>query len=188
MIETIKYAEYELFLWLNSFHNPTFDVIMLWITYRFTWIPLYLYLIYYLFTKFRASFWQNLLFIALSVGLSDRFTSGFMKPYFHRFRPCHDPFIQNIVHVVGNCGGEFGFASSHAANCFALSTVFFLINDNRILNYFLLFWAIIVSYSRIYVGVHFPTDLLVGASVGVFITCFLFILKIKLLKFQTKNF
>ncbi len=177
MIETVKYAEFEWFLWLNSFHTPTLDVIMFWVTYRFTWIPLYLFLIYYLFIKFRASFWQNLLLIVLSVGLSDKFTSGFMKPYFHRFRPCHDPFIQNIVHVVGDCGGEFGFASSHAANCFALATAFFLINDNRILNFFLLFWAIIVSYSRIYVGVHFPTDLLTGASVGVFISYFLFILK-----------
>ena len=177
MIETIKYAEYEWFLWLNSFHSPVWDVTMFWVTYRFTWLPLYAYLIYYLFIRYRINFWQNLLFVALSVGFSDKFTSGFMKPYFHRFRPCHDPAIQHIVHVVGDCGGQFGFASSHAANCFALATAFFLLNGNRSLTFFLFLWAIIVSYSRIYVGVHFPTDLIIGAIVGIIITIILWIFK-----------
>ncbi|WP_435355077.1 phosphatase PAP2 family protein [Emticicia sp. SJ17W-69] len=177
MIETIKYAEYEWFLWLNSFHSPTFDVIMFWVTYRFTWLPLYVYVIYYIYIKFRTTFWQNLIFIAFSVGLSDRFTSGFMKPYFQRFRPCHDPLIQQMVHVVGDCGGQFGFASSHAANCFALAASFYLLNRGGKLTIFLFIWAIIVSYSRIYVGVHFPTDLIVGAIIGVLISMMLFILK-----------
>lgn len=184
MIETIKYAEYECFLWLNSFHSTTLDVVMFWATYRFTWLPLYVYLIYFLFVNFRPKFWQNLLFVALSVGLADRFTSGFMKPYFQRFRPCHDPLIQHLVNVVGDCGGQFGFASSHAANCFALATTFYLLNGNRNLTFFLFLWAIIVSYSRIYVGVHFPTDLLVGALVGILISIilYIFINKIKPLK------
>lgn len=177
MIETIKYAEYEWFLWLNSFHSPTFDVIMFWVTFRFTWLPLYVYVIYYTYIKFKATFWQNLIFIVLSVGLSDRFTSGFMKPFFQRFRPCHDPLIQQMVHVVGDCGGQFGFASSHAANCFALATSFYLLNRGDKLTIFLFIWAIIVSYSRIYVGVHFPTDLLVGAIIGVLISMMLFVLK-----------
>lgn len=184
MIETIKYAEYEWFLWLNSFHTPFWDIIMFWATYRFTWLPLYAYLIYYLFTKYRANFWQNLLFVALSVGLSDRFTTGFMKPYYQRFRPCHDPAIQNLVHVVSDCGGQYGFASSHAANCFALAMAFYLLNGSKKMSFFLFLWAIIVSYSRIYVGVHFPTDLIVGALVGVIISSMLWILK----NFITYNF
>lgn len=180
MVETIKYAEYEWFLWLNSFHSPTWDVVMLWVTHRFTWLPLYGYLIYYLFKNFRLNFWQNLLFITFSVGLSDRITSGLMKPYFQRFRPCHDPVIQPIVHVLGNCGGQYGFASSHAANCFALAMAFYLLNGSKKLSFFLFIWAIIVSYSRIYVGVHFPTDLLAGALVGTFITFLLFVFKTKI--------
>jgi undecaprenyl-diphosphatase len=180
MIETLKYAEYEWFLWLNSFHSPTWDVIMFWLTYRFTWLPLYAYLIYYLFKQYRSNFWQNVLFVGSSVGLADRITSGLMKPYFQRFRPCHDPAIQHIVHVVGNCGGQFGFASSHAANCFALAMAFYLLNSSTKLSFFLFIWAIIVSYSRIYVGVHFLTDLLVGALVGMAIAVLLYLIKQKL--------
>jgi undecaprenyl-diphosphatase len=179
MIQTIKFAEYEWFLWLNSFHTNIWDVVMFWVTYRFTWIPLYLYIIYFIFTELKTNTWRNLLFVIISVGLADRITSGFMKPYFQRFRPCHDPLIQNLVHVVGDCGGQYGFASSHAANCFALvSSMYILLNiyhsKRRILCLFLFFWAIFVSYSRIYVGVHFPTDLLVGGLVGAFIPLILF--------------
>lgn len=170
MIETIRYAEYEWFLWLNSFHSPLWDTIMFWVTYRFTWIPLYLYIIYFLFKNIRFDFVRSLLFVLISVGLADRITSGLMKPYFQRFRPCHDPLIQHIVHVVGNCGGQYGFVSSHASNSFALvAALFILFKIHRIdskLPFFLLFWAIIVSYSRIYVGVHFPTDIIVGGLVG----------------------
>lgn len=170
MIETIRYAEYEWFLWLNSFHSPFWDTIMYWVTHRFTWIPLYIYIIYFLFKNIRFDFVRSLLFVLISVGLADRITSGFMKPYFQRFRPCHDPVIQHIVHVVGNCGGQYGFVSSHASNSFALvATIFILFKKHRIeskLPLFLLFWAIIVSYSRIYVGVHFPTDIIVGGLIG----------------------
>ncbi|AFK05175.1 phosphoesterase PA-phosphatase related protein [Emticicia oligotrophica DSM 17448] len=179
MIETIKYTEYDWFLWLNGHHNQFFDILMYWVTYRFTWIPLYIYIIYYLFQNTKNRFAINLVFVLLSVGLSDRFTSGFMKPFFHRFRPCHDPAIQNLVHVVGDCGGQFGFASSHASNSFALVMAIYLLaklnNWSLKLPAFLLFWAIIVSYSRIYVGVHFPTDIVVGAIVGIMITLFTYI-------------
>ena len=180
MIETIKYTEYHLFLWLNSFHNSFWDTVMYWVTYRFTWIPLYLFIIYYLFAVIKKNAWYQLLFILISVGLSDRVTSGLMKPYFQRFRPCHDPEIQNFVHVVGGCGGQYGFVSSHAANSFALALAFSFINKkNPKLNYFLFIWAILVSYSRIYVGVHYPTDLVIGALMGIIITWSIYLLSIK---------
>lgn len=170
MIETIKYAEYEWFLWLNSFHSPFWDTVMFWVTYRFTWVPLYLFIIYFLYKNIRQDFVRSLLFVLISVGLADRITSGLMKPYFQRLRPCHDPMIQHIVHVVGNCGGQYGFASSHASNCFALvAALFILFKTHKVETKMLLFlsiWAIIVSYSRIYVGVHFPTDILFGGLIG----------------------
>lgn len=181
MIETIRYAEYEWFLWLNSFHAPFWDTIMYWVTHRFTWIPLYIFLIYYIFRVIRINAWYKLAFILVSVGLADRITSGFMKPYFHRFRPCHDPSIENIVHVVGGCGGQYGFASSHAANSFALALAFVLISPKSKpqWKYFLFLWAILVSYSRIYVGVHYPTDLLVGGMVGMLVTGIIYFITIK---------
>lgn len=175
MIETIRYAEYEWFLWLNSFHSPLWDTIMYWVTHRFTWIPLYIFIIYYIFRFIKINAWYKLGFILISVGLSDRITSGLMKPYFLRFRPCHDPSIENLVHVVGGCGGQYGFASSHAANSFAFALAFLLINNKaNKWKYFLFLWAIFVSYSRIYVGVHYPTDLIVGAIVGMLITLIIY--------------
>ncbi|RYU94806.1 phosphatase PAP2 family protein [Emticicia agri] len=171
MIETIRYAEYEWFLWLNSFHSPFWDTVMYWVTYRLTWIPLYIYIIYYIFVVIRKNAWYKLIFVLISVGLADRVTSGLMKPYFQRFRPCHDPAIENLVHVVGGCGGQYGFASSHAANTFAFALAFTLISRRQTKwKYFLFLWAILVSYSRIYVGVHYPTDLMAGAIAGLLST------------------
>ena len=180
MIERIRYAEYEWFLWLNSFHSPFWDTIMYWVTYRFTWIPLYIFIIYYIFRFIRYNAWYKLVFILISVGLSDRITSGLMKPYFLRFRPCHDPVIENLVHTVGGCGGQYSFASSHAANCFAFAMAFVLISEkhNKWKN-FLFLWAILVSYSRIYVGVHYPTDLIAGAIVGVLVSLIIYFMTIK---------
>lgn len=175
MIETIRNAEYDWFLWLNGFHTPVLDTIMYWITHRFTWIPLYIFVIYYIFAKLKPHAWYKLAFILVSVGLADRITSGFMKPHFERFRPCHDPIIGHLVHVVGGCGGQYGFASSHAANSFAFMLAFILICPKQVKwKYFLVAWAILVSYSRIYVGVHYPTDLLAGALVGMLITLIIY--------------
>jgi len=171
MLEQLIQAENSFFLMLNGIHSPFWDILMGYVTHRFTWIPLYLYLIYYLWRNFHTNKWFNLLIVLISVGLADRITSGLMKPFFERLRPCHDPEIAHLVHVVGNCGGQFGFASSHAANSFALVFSFyqlFRLNNIKKTNFmvFLVLWAILVSYSRIYVGVHFPSDILVGALVG----------------------
>lgn len=174
MFESIKLAEYEWFLWLNSFHTPFWDTAMYWISHRYTWIPLYLILIIFTFREDKKEFAKRILMAILAVGLADYTASGILKPYFQRLRPCHDPIIQNLVHVVGNCGGQFGFASSHAANSFALATIFILFyyKKNKMMAS-LMPWAIIVSYSRIYNGVHYPTDILVGAIIGI-LSAFLF--------------
>lgn len=158
----------EVFLWLNSLHNNTFDPIMAWISGRNSWIPLYLAIIGLIIWRYKKQSLPMLLTIIVSVALADQICSSFFKPLVERLRPCHEPAIQHLVHVVGNCGGQFGFCSSHAANSFTLAmSLLLLVGKEYTWVKYLFVWAIIVSYSRIYVGVHYPLDVLAGAGVGV---------------------
>jgi undecaprenyl-diphosphatase len=158
----------ELFLWLNGLHAPWADTLMFWITYKVTWIPMYAVLVM---ITARATGRQSiaiLVTVIAAVVLADQVTSGLMKPYFARFRPCHEPLLAGLVHEVGNCGGSFGFASSHASTSFALATVWFVLLKNKVKHmWLLLLWPCLYSYSRVYVGVHYPGDIMVGAMVGV---------------------
>jgi len=164
----INQLDIQLFLRLNSIHNDYFDPIMAWISGRNSWFPMYAIIIGTLIWRYKTRSIGMLLVIVFSVIISDQVCSSILKPLIHRLRPCHEPSIQNMVHIVGNCGGQFGFCSSHAANTFALATcLFFLIGKEfpRVLYFYI--WAIIISYSRIYVGVHYPLDVLSGAGIGV---------------------
>ena len=107
-----------------------------------------------------------LLGFGLLITLADQSASGFFKPFFERLRPCHNPEIEHLVHTIKRCGGQYGFASSHASNTFALGTFLFLVYRNK-WSKLMLVWAAVVSYSRIYAGVHYPGDILVGAILGV---------------------
>ena len=107
--------------------------------------------------------------ILLVILLSDQFTSSFMKPFFERLRPCHDPEIQHLVHVAKSCGGLYGFASGHAANSFGIAMFVWLIFKSQWKWGWMLFiWALTVAYSRIAIGVHYPGDIVIGGLVGVF--------------------
>ncbi|MES2519207.1 MAG: phosphatase PAP2 family protein [Bacteroidota bacterium] len=156
------------FLWLNSLHTESLDPVMAWISGKNEWFPLYALIIGTLIWRYKTRSIGMLIVIIASVVVSDQVCSGLLKPLVHRLRPCHEPAIQYLVHVVGDCGGQFGFCSSHAANSFTLVTCLFLLlrNEFKGIKYFYL-WAIIISYSRIYVGVHYPLDVLAGAGVGV---------------------
>lgn len=164
----INQLDTQAFLWLNSIHNDFFDPIMAWISGRNSWFPMYAIIIGSIIWFQRRKSIGILLMIIFSVIISDQVCSSILKPLIHRLRPCHEPSIENVVHVVGNCGGQFGFCSSHAANTFALVTCLILLFGKKILGIkYLYIWAIIVSYSRIYVGVHYPIDILSGALIGV---------------------
>ena len=176
MIETINQWDTQLFLFLNGLHSPCWDNVMWEISGKLTWLPLYLILLGYIIYRFR---WRSLLimgFIALLITLADQFSVHLFKEVFMRLRPCHNPEIADMVHLVNNhCGGQYGFVSSHAANTFAIASFTSFLLRRRWYGIFIFTWAAVVSYSRIYLGVHYPGDILGGALLG-FLLGFLLIL------------
>ena len=169
-IDALIRSDREIFLWLNGHHTPWLDTLMYWITYKYTWAPMYAILIA---LHLRKDWKRGLIQIAvvlIAVIIADKITSGFMKPYFLRLRPCHDPTLDGLVHEVTGCGGMYGFASSHASTSFALAITWFAFLKTRY-NYmwFLFVWAAIYSYSRVYVGVHFLADIVIGTMIGLLV-------------------
>lgn len=174
MIDEIIKLDTKLFLYLNSFHSDFFDPIISFMSdSKIPILILTLILVFSLIYKYRKAFIVPFLFGILSVGASDAITSGFMKPTFKRLRPCMEPSLKEKVHVgLRNCwGGKYGFASSHAANTFAMATFFFILLKSISKFFILLFpYATFISYTRIYLAKHYPLDLIFGALVGVIIS------------------
>jgi undecaprenyl-diphosphatase len=166
MIENLEKIDKNLFLFINSHHNPLWDNIMWLVSNKFFWIPFYAILLFILIKKYRNSWLLLLLIIAITVLITDQ-TSVLIKNIVARYRPCHNLQLQNIVHIVKNhCGGMYGFVSSHSANSFGIATlIYILMKRNDWLLMYL--WAILIGYSRIYLGVHYPFDVLGGAFLGI---------------------
>jgi len=164
----------ELLIYLNSFHVSWLDQFMLYITQTFVWLPLYIILLYIIIIDYKKDFWIVLIGITVTILLTDGITSGIMKPYFERLRPSREPSLEGLIHLVldhtGKVykGGMYGFASSHAANTLGTATFFMLVFRQTRKHMWLLFvWAVGMTYTRIYLGVHYPGDILVGGTIGV---------------------
>ncbi len=167
-MESLIELDKKLFLFLNSFHHPLLDPVMFYITKTFFWLPLYAFLIFLVFKKYKQQGWYVLLGAALTIFLADEITSSLMKPFFARLRPSHEPTLSGLVHLVNDYrGGLYGFASSHAANTFGTALFVWLAfrSSYRWMGWIFL-WAGLMTYTRIYLGVHYPGDILVGAAVG----------------------
>lgn len=173
MIEWLEAIDRALFLALNGAHHPLLDSMMVFISEKWTWIPLYAVMALIAQRKWG---WKGLgmfaVLAALTVVLTDQISVKLFKNVFERYRPCHNLEIGHLVHTVNEkCGGIYGFVSSHATNHFGIAVFFAatLFRKHRMGWVILLFWAALVSYSRIYLGVHYPADVTVGGIVGVLI-------------------
>jgi undecaprenyl-diphosphatase len=168
MIEALTELDKQLFLYLNGLHAGWLDPIMLYISQTYIWIPLYLLLLFFILKNFGRDSWIPLLGILVTIVLSDQITSSVIKPLFERLRPSREPSLSGMVHIVnGYKGGLYGFVSSHAANTFGVSLfVWVLFRSEYKWLWVLFIWATIVSYSRIYLGVHYPGDILGGMAIG----------------------
>lgn len=170
MLDTLIEWDKALLLAINGWNSPFFDEVMFWISDRLVWIPFYVSLIYVLIRSKRFDAIYGLLAVALTVLLADQFASGFCKPFFERLRPTHDPTMQPFVHLVhGHISSVYGFCSSHASNTCGIAVLTSLIFRNKRYTYLVGSWALLNCYSRMYMGVHYPGDILCGALAGMFI-------------------
>jgi undecaprenyl-diphosphatase len=169
MLEQLNTIDTDLFLAINGAHSSFFDFLMFWASDRWIWIPLYIFFAYLLFKNYGKKAWVLILMAGLAIVLNDLSSTHLFKEVFQRPRPCHEPSLQGIIHLVnGKCGGRYGFISSHASNSFALATFLALLLGKKIRFFtpLILIWALLLCYSRIYLGVHYPGDIIVGAILG----------------------
>ncbi|PKB16059.1 phosphatase PAP2 family protein [Flavobacterium sp. 5] len=166
MIEKILTLDTQLFIYLNGLGSETYDGLWLFITKQFNWIPFFLLLLYLIYNKIglkRTGY--LLLFIAVLILATDQITNLF-KYTFQRPRPCNNPEINTIIRVVQS-RSSFSFFSGHAANTMSVSTFLYLIFKKQFKYFGLLFlWPLIFAYSRIYLGLHYPIDIISGYLCG----------------------
>ncbi|WP_418697289.1 phosphatase PAP2 family protein [Bacteroides sp.] len=159
----------DIFLFINRMHSTFFDYFMSAYSGKWMWIPMYAALWYVMLRNFH---WKVTLLcmigLALTITFADQVCATLIRPHVERLRPSNlgNP-ISEMVHIVdGHRGGRFGFPSCHAANTFGLAFFIFFLFRKQWLTVFMMAWALLTCYSRVYFGVHYPGDLLVGTLVG----------------------
>jgi len=173
MLENITQWDTVVTLFLNGLHAPWLDVVMFWISNRFVWIPLYLLVIFFVVKKWKKKSIILIFLLVLSVFISDQ-SCNLLKKSTQRLRPSHTIELEHKIHLVKNSegevykGGAYGFPSAHAANAmvFALFVFFFVGNRKMWILLAIFFWAALLGYSRIYLGVHYWLDVECGYLVG----------------------
>lgn len=172
MIQNLLDLDTRLFEWINgSWHHPWLDWLFPWWREKLTWVPLYVLLAGFSAFKFRLKALGFILALVLAVGLADTVSSKLLKPAVHRLRPCNTPELKEEVRLLTGCGKAYSFTSSHAANHFAVATFLSLTLGLFYPRWkvWLYFWAGSIAYGQVYVGVHFPSDVIGGALIGLII-------------------
>jgi undecaprenyl-diphosphatase len=150
--------------------SPFLDAIMPWVRTSNNWVPLYIVLLGFIIYKWKQNVWRWIVLVIINVVVTDQISSSIFKPLFHRLRPCADPTLMNQARLLlEHCSGGFSFTSSHAANHFGLAVFMVLTLQPILKNYRFLFliWATIIAYAQVYVGVHYPLDIMGGAIIGI---------------------
>lgn len=167
--ELLVYWDYTTWYYLNTvWHNPVLDAIVPYLRNQWTWAPLYLFLLVFMLANFgwRGFIWC--LFFIATFGIADFSSATLIKPLFQRMRPCNNPYLVDMVHNIVPCGSGYSFPSSHAANHFALGVFGASTLHQKIKAVWpiAMLWALSVAYAQVYVGVHFPLDVLCGGIIG----------------------
>ncbi|MGB0895727.1 MAG: phosphatase PAP2 family protein [Flavobacteriaceae bacterium] len=190
-MEQLIQFDKDLFLFLNGLGTPLFDWFWLFITGKWNAIPMYAVLLFLLYKKFGIQ--RTILIVtlvAVMIACTDQLANLFKKVLFLRPRPCHDDTVSELMRLVkSRCGGKYGYFSAHAASSMALAVFLGSILKSKIkyLFTFLLIWALCVGYSRIYIGVHYPGDVVTGVFFGVIIAKITLVLEQKIrIKFLEK--
>ncbi len=167
MVKSLVHIDQAVFLFLNSFHNTFFDPVIFWGTKTLVWLPLFCFLFYLTFRSYQWRFLWIVLFTFILITLSDQL-ANFAKEWVARPRPTHEPGLTGIHTVYGYTGGLYGFYSGHASTTMAIA-VFLILLLKKQFHYIaaiLIPWAVFMSYTRIYLGVHYPVDILFGMMMG----------------------
>lgn len=169
MIDSILHFDQEIFFFINkTLGNPIFDWIMPILRNKYVWIPLYIAIIAFSISRYRLKGLYLILFLSATVGFADFTSAKILKPTFERVRPCNDETIKDMVNARVGCGSGKSFPSTHATDHFAIA-VFLIVIFRRMwkpITVIALIWAGLISFAQIYVGVHYPIDVTVGAIYG----------------------
>ena len=167
--DIIIYFDHVAWYYVNyQWRFPVLDLVLPFVRNQWFWVPLYFFLFLYMPRQFKAKGWLWCLGFFISFVISDQIAGSIMKPYFMRLRPCNNPALSSIIHLIVPCGGLYGFPSNHAANHFSIG-VFSAVTLSKGVKWIwpvAILWAALVAYAQVYVGVHYPLDVTVGAMIG----------------------
>ena len=190
MLDFFTDLDTQLMLFLNGWHTPYWDNFMWLYSSKWVWLPFYAAFVFVILRNFK---WRvsALIFVAifLTIFFADQITATLLRPIFHRLRPCNlDNPLSQFIHVVANDrGGAYGFPSAHAANAFGFVFFFHYLFRRSWLSLLLFAWALMMCYTRIYLGRHYPGDLLVGAIVALLVRVCLIICFVTLQEVKKKS-
>ena len=175
MLDFLDQFDKSVFLYLNDLNASWMDYVMIFVSGKLSWLPLYIFIIIAVIYKFKKKAWLALVLVFVTFAATDVISTQVFKKGLKRLRPCHNTEINHTIHQPDGCGGKYGFFSSHASNTFGLAMLCWcLFNRKKKYWRWMFLWAGVVSYSRIYLGKHYPLDIICGAIFGCLVAYSLF--------------